>query len=247
MMKQHWLTVCVMVCASPCWAAPFVFNDIQHWVGAGSQRAALVIDWDGAAATDQAAVWGYRWDGTATGKDMLLAVAADPTARLFVRVGTPSAFGVPLYGLGYDRNGNGQFGISDGTTFVNGVAVTGVPDASGASTATDPGDAYREGWYTGFWHYVTGNGNPFDGGAWVEDPTGMSGRTLTNNAWDGYAFDADFSSFSAFTDLPANPVAAVPEPAGPTLVLAAVLFAGWLLWRRARADAQAVAAAPQTK
>ena len=71
-------------------AQPFTFDDIEFWVGTGANRAALVIDWVEGSTEPPALVWGYRWDGTARGSDMLTAiVAADP--RLFAKLGgTPS-------------------------------------------------------------------------------------------------------------------------------------------------------------
>ena len=54
--------------------ASFSFDDIQFWVGSGSKRAALVIEWHDGNRPD-AMVWGYRWDGEATGHDMIVAIA----------------------------------------------------------------------------------------------------------------------------------------------------------------------------
>ena len=52
-------------------AQPFTFDDIEFWVGTGANRAALVIDWLENSNEPPALVWGYRWNGTATGRDML--------------------------------------------------------------------------------------------------------------------------------------------------------------------------------
>lgn len=55
--------------------AQFSFSDIRFWVGSGPDSAALVIDFhDG--TWDSCYVWGFRFNGTATGEDMLNAVAA---------------------------------------------------------------------------------------------------------------------------------------------------------------------------
>lgn len=50
------------------------FDQIVHWAGEGENRAALIIQFND-EKSDAAYVWGYRWDGTATGEDMLRAVA----------------------------------------------------------------------------------------------------------------------------------------------------------------------------
>ncbi len=50
------------------------FSDIQYWVGTGSNQAAFVVQWNDSKIPD-ALVWGFRWDGNATGEDMLKAIA----------------------------------------------------------------------------------------------------------------------------------------------------------------------------
>ncbi|MCE5269134.1 MAG: PEP-CTERM sorting domain-containing protein [Planctomycetaceae bacterium] len=205
------------------------FNDIQYWVGNGQNRAALVIDWAGDSSTDQSWVWGFRWDGAATGEDMLQAiVAADPA--LYERVGPRHAvYGLPLYGLGYDLNHNGVFGISDETAFspTTGIATTGVHDGA---VATDSGDLYKEGWDTGFWNYgISVGGNPFGAGHWGPSDVGMSVTTLADGDWNGFAYETDW----AFNSYPANPYAAVvPEPS--TLILAVVAGLIAVTFRRRR-------------
>ncbi len=186
-------------------------EDIQFWVGSGANRAAMVLDWDDTSAADESLVWGYRWDGTATGEDMLRSVLEADT-RLFARLSTPDPSEVSPYGLGYNLDNDSEFGISDGTTFdSDGIAVSGPPDnpPQTASTATDLGDLYAEGWFSGFWHYGLsdqnlGNGNPFDSGGWISSGTGMSGRTLADGDWDSWTFTPTFD-FAAFAE---NPFAA---------------------------------------
>src|SRR4030042_2134301 len=158
------------------------FDDIEFWVGSGQNSAALVMDWQEDSSSEEAWVWGYRWDGDASGEDMLLEiVAADQ--RLYARIGTDSGFGTPLYGLGYGLTDNDTFGISDGTAFNSeGIAVTGNHDGA---AATDIGDLYHEGWYSGFWNYAVSDGNPYDGGAWQSASSGISGRILSDGDWDG--------------------------------------------------------------
>ena len=41
-------------------------GDIQLWAGTGANEAAMVIDWND-GKSDESLVWGYRWDGSATG------------------------------------------------------------------------------------------------------------------------------------------------------------------------------------
>ena len=82
--------------------ASFTFDDIQYWVGNGSNKAALVIEWHDGNRPD-AIVWGYRWDGKATGHDMIVAIAqADP--RLVLLTQYTGWMGYTIDGIGYGES-----------------------------------------------------------------------------------------------------------------------------------------------
>jgi hypothetical protein len=190
--------------------ASFSFDDFEFWVGNGANRSALVIDWTENSSEPPALAWGYRWDGTATGRAMLTAiVAADP--RLFAKLGDNAADPVAVYGLGYDADNDGDFGIDDGSQFdVAGLTFSGPADLA---TATDAGDYYAEGWFTGFWHFGVeepSSANPYDGGGWTDIGAGMAGRELVDGAWDSWVYSPTFD-FASFAE---NPLAA-PSPFPP--------------------------------
>jgi hypothetical protein len=197
-------------------AQAVTFDDIEFWVGSGSNRAAFVMDWND-GKTPQSLIWGYRWDGSATGEKMLHdVVAADP--RLFAHMGTPGTYGVPLYGTGYDLDADGGFAVSPSVSFDSGGLSIGT--GNDARTAVDADDHWQEGFNGGFWGY-------YDGGtgaspAWAFGSAGMGDRQLVNDAWDGWSFAPNFAD-----TLPSEPVAAaapVPEPAtiGGGIALAAL-------------------------
>jgi len=201
------------VCLSTA-SAGFSFSDIEYWVGDGANEAALVIDWNGGGAPVSLA-WGFRWDGAATGQDMLTAVI-NADANLYGRFAS-FGFGEVIVGLGYDLDGDG-FGISDGTDFgASGLAFAGTSDGQ---TATDGDDYYAEGWNTGFWSYALGAGDPFDGGAWGGALVGFGDRALSDGDWDGYRFAPGFVS-----EDPRLPIAAVPAPASGLLLVGAFVCA----------------------
>jgi hypothetical protein len=178
-------------------ASAFTFSDIQFWAGEGENRAALVIDWND-GIEPQSLAWGYRWDGPATGEDMVLSVM-QADQRLFGKVAQTS-FGDVLNGIGYDLDNDG-FAISDGTEFTDGLAYTGDPTDN--ATSVDLDDHYLEGWMEGFWGYW----NSEDGTSWSESGVGIADRDLVDGAWDGFSFAPGFVSSA-----PDTPVAAVPEP-----------------------------------
>ncbi|MCC6493644.1 MAG: hypothetical protein IT424_11565 [Pirellulales bacterium] len=162
------------------------FDDIEHWVGVGANRAALVIDWDASTANDASLAWGFRWDGQASGEDLLLRVV-NADDRLFLKRSAGGSLGFSTFGIGYDASGDGQFALSDGTQFdAHGVAVTGLPDED--ATPVDRADLYREGWFTGVWSYGVAAGTTWNQLSWGQSFTGPHGRALQNGSWDSWAF-----------------------------------------------------------
>lgn len=183
------------------------FDDIEYWVGAGSNRAAVAIDWDKNSTMTPALVWGFRWDGAATGQTMLSAiVASDP--RLFAKSEGHGSLGSAIYGLGYD-DGDGEFGLDDDTAFDElGFSVSAGP--ADLAMPLDADDLYREGWFTGYWHYGTSLVNPYNGGSWKASQGGMTSRTLKDGDWDSWVYTESFSA----TPFAQNPVAAQPPASG---------------------------------
>jgi dockerin type I repeat protein len=209
--------------------AVFDFKDIEYWVGTGSNRAALVVDWDEGSTAIPARVWGYRWNGVAHGRDMLLAiVAADP--RLYAKLGDSLANPTKVFGLGYDANADGTFGLDDGTAFNDdGIAIGSAPFFP--TTAIDPNDNYAEGWTFGFWHYGVSANSPYAGGAWSDFDFGMALRTLADGSWDSWAIET--STTPPFTTFAENPVAATPPfPRGDFDLDGHVTPADYSAWRQ---------------
>lgn len=80
------------------------WDKICHWAGDpnGTKKCALVIDFqDG--QSNQAYVWGYRWNGTATGEDLVRAVASQ-SSILTAMIQYTGTMGSTLNALGISRN-----------------------------------------------------------------------------------------------------------------------------------------------
>jgi hypothetical protein len=194
-------------------AGTFDFDDLEFIVGEGNQIAGLVIDWND-GQEPQSLAWGFRWDGTATGEDLLTAVI-NADERLYGKLSEPGDFGRIVYGLGYDLNNNG-FGLDDGTVFEDGLAI--VPGPTKA-LPTDPFDHYEEGFFSrGFWGYYTADGPAFDEDSWSFAPVGFSDRELVDGQWDGWSWAPDFAD-----SVPSLPVAAVVPAPGSILLLLGVV------------------------
>ena len=203
-------------------AQMFNFSDIKNWTGTGSNQAAMVVDWhDG--KTPESIAWGYRFDGAATGLQMLQAIdAADPRLAVFFAYG-----GSFTYGFGYDLNNNG------------GTFTPGTPgfDNGGNSTETgfssDAADHYAEGVYSKFWGYDIATGSPYGGGGtWNEAPVGADTRQLVNGSWDGWSLSFDESNFTVPD--PGFPTAAVPEPSSRWTAIIALAALGLVARLRRR-------------
>jgi hypothetical protein len=194
--------------------ADLILSDVQVWAGSGSNEAGFVADW----GNGNSYAFGYRWNGTATGADMLQALA-NANVGLYTTVQNyGGSLGLAVYGMGYDLNKNGIFGTTPPLTFVNGIAtLTNANQTNDSRTASDPGDLYTEGWFTsGYWADWT-----------LTDPTagwtsgnGLSSDVLSNGEFLGLAFAPGFNANPPADPTDATP-AAVPEP-GPIMLLSTI-------------------------
>lgn len=168
----------------------FGFEDITTWAGTGSKQAALVIDWND-GINPQSLVWGFRWDGNATGLDLLNSImTVDP--RL-VRVNGGGGANT-IYGLGYDLDGDG-------------FSITGTGDDA---VATDTDDHYEAGWFTaGFWGYFNVQNSNQLPTSWSWGDGSFITSNLDDQSWEGFSWAPAFNGTAP--DAPVN--APVPEPA----------------------------------
>jgi len=94
------------------------FAEILYWVGEGSKRAVLAVNW-----ADTALAWGYKFDGTKTVADMMTDIAAaDPrfsyvgegfVSDILFNDGTVSLAGTPGNYWGSSNNGIVDMGLSE--------------------------------------------------------------------------------------------------------------------------------------
>jgi hypothetical protein len=218
---------CMGIINATAFASPyddFDFDDIDFWVGSGSNEAALVVDWnDGIDPVSLA--WGYRWDGSATGQDMLSDIAGEMTYS-----GGSVSYSAGVDGRLWWTDGSGMGGGGAGTVYGIGYDVdndgfTITPDASGdGGVAADTADHYKEGWMSaGYWSYWLG-----DDDSWGFSGVGFAGRNLSDGSWDGWSWAPGFSSST-----PDSPEAApVPVPAAVWLLGSGLL--GLIGFRRKR-------------
>lgn len=225
------------------------FNDVQFWTGSGTNRAALVVEWNApesfggttvpAPVANKSLVWGYRFNGAASGTQMLKAIlAAD--SQLYVVVGL--TFGTYVQGIGYNLAGDGGSGIRSAnvTNFFTTNFVTNATVSVDAATPLNSGDLYWSGYYGPNWEVWTETGgaggflnSPDRGtnaywtstdplyassgfhGQWELAQFGLDGLALTNGSWVGFsvaaaAYDSDLSApYNAHKRAPAAPDASI--------------------------------------
>ncbi len=199
-------------------ANEFTSDDIQNWTGEGANKAALIIQWNDERETN-AIVFGYRWDGLATGADMIKAVVKNNprlyTLMQYTNVSSPTDpnGGYTINGFGWDADNDGDISLMDSKDGQLYTSEDGFfehprgynPEVGGSSdydyddwVAMDDGDYWGAGWYLNYWSYWVGElGSDLDYSSW-----GASGRVLEDGCCDGwnysvYMIPRDWKDFKA--------------------------------------------------
>ena len=231
-------------------------DDIQFWIGSGTNRAALVMEWTTpesfgyttvpAPIADKSLVWGYRFNGTATGIADVQRHRGGGSAPLRARSHLIPVSALGIYGIGFHLAGGGDLGITDGNTtnfFPNGFLTNATVDID-AAAPLNPGDLYWSGfngpnWET--WNELGDAGgflNSPDRGTnayWTStDPTyassgyhgewelaqaGLSGLQLTNGSWIGFSVAAGEFEFDLSAPYNAHKHAPAAPDAGITALV----------------------------
>jgi hypothetical protein len=211
-------------------------NDIQNWTGTGSQKAALVFQWND-GQSPAALVWGYRWNGSATGYDMLTAIAGitkiydanDPSTLISTTYGADNRISLDFLDYSF------------------GPALNAVNFNTGATLRT------QSDWSSGYWEYFNVGGSfltPPDGDPnvysgtnnypgddldsdWVSSYGGSDTRVLSDGSWDAWSFAATFISVPVVQGFAASAdSSAVPEPGQVASSLLLIMGIVIYLWRR---------------
>lgn len=188
----------------------FTMDKIRTWVGNGAQKAAFAITWNGSNVEDSSLVWGYKWDGTATGYDMLASIAKEDP-RFYAVVHENLLFGgYEVLGIGYDIDNHGKTGVKYGDTElypIDGIIKISSNENIDQYTALDTNDYWKCGWrVNGYWKYFVKEN---DSDRFSDSMVGSGANTLTDGCWDGYSFTGPFPATEA---LPPHFFAQVPNP-----------------------------------
>mgnify|MGYP000523306334 CR=1 FL=1 len=203
------------------------FDDIQFWAGSGSNRTALVIDWNDGTSPESLA-WGYRWSGAAPTVFEMLAGLAGAGSGIHLRIDSATNLGPGIFGLGY-QVGNTPFGVSGAVDATGNATIPvfsgGISDTNTANNSTQaplsstaagpgqPGDHYKEGWFdNGFWELLDGTTGFTLTGNWTPNFLGATAPAV-DDGWFAFSItEPDYDSI-----VPDRPFAAVPEPSAALL------------------------------
>ena len=192
-------------------ASVLTFDSIQFWTGTGTNRAALVIQWnDGASPVSL--LWGFRWSAEARGIDMLKAIAGSAVSR---------DDGQPTFLPDTSTGADSRLALSlINYSFGKAVEALVFTDREVVRTQND--------WSTGYWEYSI-YGGTFDyelydtkGNSfvstysqtgthtysmvdWVSSPIGASDRPLIDGSWDAFSFAPNFVSTPVEEPSPVRP------------------------------------------
>ena len=147
---------------APCLAHALSFDDIRFWVGEGTNRMVVVIDWNVPDAPSSLA-WGYRWNGAAPAMARAISDIAREDNRLHY-FSSQSQWGTSVDGFGYDR-----------------ADVAASFDLA-SETATDSSALF--GAYAGpyYWAQSPGTGADFASVAWTYG-AGVDADLATDGGW----------------------------------------------------------------
>ncbi|MDF7823682.1 PEP-CTERM sorting domain-containing protein [Pontiellaceae bacterium B12227] len=197
-------------------------SDIIFWAGSGANSAALVLDFhDG--ETVESFAWGYRWDGAASGANMLLDIAAADSNLDVVYEGT-AASGFLISSISYTAGSVAHSSTTWGYYIDGGFAGDSIPFGPG-------GDPIQ----------ISGGG-PSLPASWLISPSGPSlesfgdsGRILEDGAWDAWGHGSWVETSPDDWEHSGTPTstvyAAVPEPSSVILLMGGF---GGLAWFRRR-------------
>ena len=178
----------VLVGVSPAWG--FTFDDINYWVGEGTNRCAVVVDFNDGSVANSSFAWGYRWNGDAPNMKAILdeIAADDPRFASFV-----SSSGW-VNGFGYDVD-------DDGGTFTTGKTYT----------KSDADDLFPQSWYDfddesmygDDWAISSATGAAFETLEWTKSATVSTEMFPLDGQWCLYRFSPytmDMTSWAYIVD-----------------------------------------------
>lgn len=209
----------------------FPMDQIKNWSGTGNNRAAMVIQWNN-DREEAAMVFGYRWDGEATGIDMIRCIVENNPRLygLFQQTNVSSGkakWGYTIDGFGWDEDNSGLpvaiYDSANDDTYYSNSGFFEHPRGCNESVsypdydydnwkAVDENDFWQAGWYIGYWSYWLKEN---DDDVFKYSGIGASGRQLKDGCWDGWNYCPDMEPMYWLPFKAAEPL--IPEDVNTSL------------------------------
>jgi len=162
------------------------FDDIKYWVGNGTNRCAIVVDFNDGEVGNRSFAWGYRWNGTAPCVKAILdeITASDPRLKMFA---STSEYGSFIEAFAYDVDGDGgTFSrVWNANTYAYDFVKSDDDDLFTPLVSNSDVDAQTGNYvYTGTsWMLLYGTGDAFGDVAFAETPNGADFTNPQNGEW----------------------------------------------------------------
>ena len=173
-----------LMTSTPAWG--FAFNDIQNWVGSGTNSCAVVVDFNDGGAGNRSFAWGYRWNGDAPNvKAILDAITArDRRLKMFA---SSSQYGTYVEAFAYDADGDGGTfeHVWDNEAYAYDFVKSDADDIFPATSdvySFDPVTSNHV--YTGVaWMQLAGTGTAFEDVVFADTPNGVDYTNPEDGQW----------------------------------------------------------------
>jgi hypothetical protein len=219
MKKMLFAAGLAVVSFTPAWG--FGFNDIRCWIGEGTNRCAVVVDFNDGGTGDRSFAWGYRWNGMATNVTTILKeiTARDSRLKMFA---SSSQYGSYIEAFAYDADADGGTfeRVWNSETYAYDHVKSDADDIFPVTEdvySFDPVTSNHV--YTGIaWMQLAGTGTAFEDVVFADTPNGVDYTNPEDGQWICWRLcpyesvsDADWNpiGYECIETSPYVPVAAV--------------------------------------
>ncbi len=169
-------------------AVPYAntFDDIKYWVGNGTNKCAVVIDFNDGSVADSSFAWGYRWNGDAPSMKAILdeITASDPRLKMFASFSEYGSF-IEAFAYDVDNDGGTFTRTYNSTTYAYDHAQSDDDDLFPAleSVSFDDESTGNHVYSGTSWMQLYGTGETFADVAFAETPNGADFTNPQNGEW----------------------------------------------------------------
>ena len=173
-----------LMASAPVWG--FSFDDIHYWVGEGTNKCAVVVDFNDGGDGNRSFAWGYRWNGAAPSMKAILdeITARDQRLKMFASV---SQYGSFIDAFAYDADGDGGTfeRVWNSATYAYDHVKSDDDDIFSVLESDSGVDATTGNYiYSGTsWMQLAGTGTAFEDVAFAETPNGVDLTNPENGDW----------------------------------------------------------------